>query len=417
MKKRTIFALVFLLVFTLAFGYMSVFGISYGVFDISVVNNIKRGLDLTGGVSTVYEAKETNVENFDDKMDGAVEVFRNRLDSEGYTEATIARQGNDRIRIEIPINESSDITNPEEVIDFIGKPAKLEFRDPEGNVVISGEHIERAQAQRGEGDQYVVSFKLKGEGTTKFAEATSRLIGQSISIYLDDTQISAPTVNAVINNGEGIIEGGFTYDTSRQLAVQIESGALPIELTEIEVRSISATLGEDALSKGIFAGVIGIVAVMLFMVVVYRIQGLVAGLSLIIYMLITLFCLATIPGVQLSLPGVAGIILGIGMAVDANVVIFERVNEELKAGKTVGTAIEGGFHKAFMSIFDSNVTTLIAAIVLYFFGTGAIKGFAITLGIGIVVSMFTAVVVTKYLLKSLIHLGMHNVNLFTSVKE
>lgn len=417
MKKRSILILVFAVVFVLAFGFLSIFGINYGIYDISVVDNIKLGLDLTGGVSTVYEAKDTNVENLDDKMDGAVEVFRNRLDKEGYTEATVVRQGEARIRVEIPINESTEITNPEEVIAFLGKPAKLEFKDPEGNVIMQGSDIENAQAQRGEGDSYVVSFKLTGDGTTKFAEATTRLIGQRISIYLDDVAISEPTVNTAITGGSGIIEGGFTEDTSRQLAVQIESGALPIELDEIEVRSISATLGEGALEKGILAGIVGLIAVILFLIVVYRLQGVVAGLALMIYMLLMFFCLATISGVQLSLPGVAGIILSIGMAVDANVIIFERMKEELNAGKAIDTAINAGFSKAMLSILDSNVTTLIAAIVLYLFGTGTIKGFAITLSIGIVLSMLTAVVITKYLLKAMVGLGFTKPTLYASIKE
>lgn len=417
MKKRTIIALVFLIVFVIAFGYLSIYGVSYGIYDISVVNNIQRGLDLTGGVSTVYEAKDSNVENLDDKMDGAVEVFRNRLDKEGYTEATVVRQGENRIRVEIPINESTEITNPEEVIEFLGKPAKLEFKDPSGNVIMAGADIENAQAQRGEGDQYVVYFKLTGDGTTKFGEATSKLIGQTISIYLDDVAISEPKVNTAITGGSGVIEGGFTADSARQLAVQIESGALPIELQELEVRSISATLGEDALKNGVVAGIIGLVAVMIFMVVVYRLQGVVASMALVIYMLLMLFCLATIKGVQLSLPGVAGIILSIGMAVDANVIIFERMKEELLSGKTIDTSIKAGFRKAMLSIMDSNVTTLIAAVVLYLFGTGPIKGFAITLSIGIVLSMITAVVVTKYLLKALVSLGLTKPSLYANIKE
>lgn len=417
MKTKTILALVFLTVFVIAFGYLSIFGVSVGVYDVSVVDNIQRGLDLTGGVSTVYEAKDSNVDNLDDKMDGAVEVFRNRLDKEGYTEATVVRQGEDRIRVEIPINESTEITNPEEVIAFLGKPAKLEFKDPDGNVIMEGKDIETAQAQRGEGDQYVVYFKLTGDGTTKFAEATSRLIGQNISINLDDVEISAPTVNTAITGGEGIVEGSFTAESARQLAVQIESGALPIELEEIEVRSISATLGEDALKNSIIAGIIGLIAVIIFMIIVYRLQGVVASMALTIYILLMLFCLATIKGVQLSLPGVAGMILSIGMAVDANVIIFERMKEELNSGKTIDTSIKSGFDKAMLSILDSNVTTLIAAVVLYFFGTGPIKGFAITLSIGIVLSMITAVVVTKYLLKACVLLGFTKPTLYTNIKE
>lgn len=416
MKNRAIFALILLSVFILVFGYISIFGISVGVYDVSVVKNIQQGLDLTGGVSAVFEAVDTKVDGFEDKMDGAVAVFRNRLDQEGYTEATVTRQGSNQIRVEIPINESSEIQDPEQVIDFIGSPAKLEFKDPAGEVIVSGEQIASAKAQRTEGDQYVVAFKLKGDGADKFAQATAANIGKNIGIFLDGNEISSPKVNSVISGGEGVIEGGFTVDSARQLAIQIESGALPIEMKTIEVRSISGTLGEDALSKSVMAGIIGLVAVMIFMIVVYRVPGVMSDISLIIYLLINLFCLATIPGVQLSLPGIAGIILSIGMAVDANVIIFERIKDELKAGHTVENSIEVGFQRAFSSILDSNVTTLIAAGVLYFFGTGAIKGFAITLAIGVVVSMFTTIVVTKFLLRILIKLGVVNPSLYTNMK-
>ncbi len=417
MKTRYGLALAFILVFIGVFGFVSIAGFSVDVYDISVVDNIQQGLDLTGGVSVVYESASSDVENYDDKMDGAVAVFRNRLDSEGYTEATVVRQGDDRIRVEIPINSSSAITNPEEMISFLGTPAQIEFREPTGEVVVEGTDIEKAEAQVGDGDTYVVAFDLTSEGGDKFAEATGRLVGQSISIYLDDSVISEPTVNSVIAGGSGVIEGDFTADEARQLAIQIESGALPIDLNEIEVRSVSATLGEDALSSSIIAGIIGLALVIVFMIVVYRMQGIMASISLAIYVLLMLFCLATISGVQLSLPGVAGIILSIGMAVDANIIIFERMNEELRLDKSIQACVSTGYSKALLSIMDSNITTLIAAIVLYIFGTGPIQGFAITLSIGIVLSMITAIVVTKFIMKIFIGLGCTNPKLYTSIKE
>ena len=339
-------------------------------------------------------------------------VFRNRLDAKGFTEATIVRQGTDRIRVEIPINETSDTTDPNEISMFIGKPAKLELIDPNGNVIIEGKDIVSAQLQFNENEP-VVGFKLQPEGAKAFAEATTEFQGQVITIELDGQVISAPTVNTPILAGEGIIEGGFTQDSARDLALQIESGALPIELEEIEVRSISASLGVDALSKSILAGAIGIAVLLLFMLIYYRLPGLVANMALIVYMLIVLILIATIPGVQLTLPGIAGIILGIGMAVDANVIIFERFKEELRTGKTLRSSLNSGFSKAFSAIIDANITTVIAAIVLMIFGTGPIKGFAYTLTIGIVTSMFTALVVTRLLLKLIMGLNIKNKKFYT----
>lgn len=411
MRKKSILKLSTILVLIALIGYVALNGFAVGIYDVnSLPSIVKQGLDLTGGVSIVYQAKNTDIDDFDTKMDSAVTVFRNRLDSKGFTEATIVRQGTDRIRVEIPINDTSEITDPNEISKFIGTPAVLEYHDPDGNVILEGSDIENAYSTYQNG-QYVVIFQMNDEGANKLSEATANLIGKTIDIQLDGVTIESATVESVLSKNSQI-SGSFTAESSKNLALQLQSGALPLNLTEIEARSISATLGEDALQTSITAGIIGIITILVFMLLIYRVCGLAADIALTIYMLIVLFAVATIQGVQLTLPGIAGLILGVGMAVDANVIIFERFKEELRNGKKLRSALDAGFSRAYVTIIDSNITTVIASLVLYFFGTGPIKGFAITLLIGIVTSFVTAVFVTRYLLKLMIGLGIESNKLF-----
>lgn len=393
-------------------GIFVIRGFDAGIYELRPLRGIQQGLDITGGVYTVYEAADPGQEDFESKMQDALLVLRERLDQRGFTEATITRQGNERIRVEIPINESSEITDPTEVSQFIGTPAQLDFRDPNGNVIMEGADIERAYRTL-YNSKPVVAFSLTPDGTSKFAAATQEFVGQSIGIYLDGEQISAPTVNSAILNGEGIIESpDFTEETAQDLALQIESGALPLVLNEIEVRTISATLGVGALENSVLAGIVGMSILFIYMLIFYRLPGLVADSGLLVYTFLVLLLLATVPGVQLTLPGIAGIVLGIGMAVDANVIIFERFKEEYRTGKSLRTAYKAGADKAFVTILDSNITTLICAIVLAVFGTGQIKSFAYTLIISIVVSMFAAVVVSNGLMRLFINAGAKNPNLY-----
>jgi preprotein translocase subunit SecD len=388
-------------------------GFSVGIYEVKPLNGIQQGLDLTGGVYTVYQATDTSVDNFDEKMDGAMLVLRDRLDAKGFTEATVTKQGTDRIRVEIPINSTSEIQDPNEVAEFIGTPAKLEFVDPNGNTVLEGSDIASAQAgQNPQTLEYVVSFELTQAGAEKFAAATEEFLKQTISITIDGETISAPKVDSIIADGKGQITGNFTAESAQDLAMQIESGALPLDLQEIEVRSISATLGAGALQNSIMAGLIGLAILFAFILIYYRLPGLVACMALVAYVCFVLLLLGSVPGVQLTLPGIAGIILGIGMAVDANVIIFERFKEEFRSGKTLRTSFNGGFQKAFVTILDSNVTTLICAIVLAAFGTGTLKSFAYTLIISIVVSMISALAITRGILKMFINLNIKNPNVF-----
>lgn len=409
MKVRNWIKLLVVVVLVALISYLAINGAQIGntKYSIKPVGKaITLGLDLQGGISTVYVAKDTDVDNFDGLMDSTVSVLRNRLTSAGYTEATIARQGSDAIRIEIP-----DVDDPQEVVEIIGTPAHLEFRDPSGNVIIEGANIEACGVVKNEDTQlWCVSFKLDSEGTKAFAEGTQANIGSTISIYLDDEEISSPSVNEAIPGGEGIITFGSTmseeesYNEAVELALLINSGALPLDIEESETRAISATLGSEAIDGAIVAGIVGLALVALFMIVFYRLPGLAASIALCIYTLAVFYILAIIKA-QLTLQGIAGILLGIGIAVDANVIIFERFREEYKAGRTLMNALKFGYKNALSSILDSNVTTIIASVVLLVFGTGSIKGFASTLLIGVLVSFVTAIFITRWLTKCMIKLG------------
>ncbi len=413
MKKRSVIGIIVTFVVIILLCFVVINGFDVGVYEIRPLNGIQQGLDLTGGVYTVYQAADTSVDDFDEKMDGAMLVLRDRLDAKGFTEATVTRQGTDRIRVEIPINSTSEMQDPNEVAEFIGTPAKLEFVDPNGETILEGGDIQKAETvQNSQTLEYAVSFELTQEGAEKFAEATQEFLNQTIAITIDGETISAPTVNSVIANGRGEITGDFTMEEAQDLAMQIESGALPLDLQEIEVRSISATLGEGALQNSIFAGIVGLVILFAFILIYYRLPGLTACMALIVYIMFVLLLLGSVPGVQLTLPGIAGIILGIGMAVDANVIIFERFKEEFRSGKTLRTSFNGGFQKAFITILDSNITTLICAVVLAVFGTGTLKSFAYTLIISIIVSMISALLITRGILKMFINLNIKNPNVF-----
>jgi len=409
MKTKSLVTLCVTILLVVLVGVLAINGAQVGKYILKPVGQaISLGLDLRGGIYAVYLG-DTTAENFDMQMDATVTIMRNRLTSAGYTEANITRQGSDRIRIEIP-----DVEDPNEILEIVGTPAHLEFLDPEGNVIMEGKDIENAVPMIDSSDNsYYVYFELGEEGKAAFAEATTNHIGEAISIVLDDTVISAPTVQSPITEGSGQISGQFTQQEVINLANLIMSGALPLDIQLIEASAVSATLGVEALDTSVLAGIIGVIIIMLFMIAVYRLPGLMADIALCIYMLIVFYALALVPGVQLTLPGIAGIVLGIGMAVDGNVIIFERFREELKGGRSVKMAVQRGYKNALSSIIDSNVTTIIAAVVLMYFGTGSIKGFAITLLIGVVTAMISSIFVTRFLLNKVTDLGIKNTKLYT----
>lgn len=408
MKNKRILYLVLIFSFILGISlvsYVALKGLSlWGPYEIPPIGQqVRQGLDLKGGLYVVYEAKmEPGEPDKEDKISGAIRVIRNRLDKEGQHEATIAKQGENRIQVEIP-----GIKNPRELAEILAKPAVLEFEGPEGDIIITGKDIKSAKPAYGEGHTPVVDFELHAEGTKKFADATTEYKGQIIRILLDKNPISEPRVKTAIVGGKGIIDGMKDIEEAKRLANLIESGALPVNLEQAETRTIGATLGVNALYRAIQAGIIGVVGVLLFMLIFYRLPGLVADLALTVYMLILMTVIVSAK-VTLTLPGIAGIILSVGMAVDANVIIFERIKEEIRSGKTLNSSVDSGFSKAFRAILDSNITTLIAAVVLLYFGTGPIQGFAKTLIIGILASMFTAISFTRFILKLVMGLNIKN---------
>ncbi len=408
-RIRAVISLVAIVVVVAVCAYLGLFGFGKG----TMINYLKPwgdaislGLDLRGGVYTVYQAEDNGDPDFDTKMESTVSILTSRLTRQGFTEATVTRQGSDRIRVEIP-----NVSDPNQILTIIGTPAQLYFVDEDGNNLMEGSMVKNAQAAQDQDGKPCIAFELTDEGAKIFAEATAANLGKTISITLDGETISRATVNTVIAGGKGEITGNFTADEAKNLATLILSGALPLNLTQLEVSAISATRGVEALDRAIQAGVIGVILVMLFMLFRYRLCGLVADIALTIYIMIVVLLLA-LTGAQLTLPGVAGIILGIGMAVDANVVIFERIREEVKVGRPIGSAVRKGFSNALSAIIDSNVTTIIAAVVLYAFGTGSVRGFALTLGIGVATSLFTAVFVTHKLLDIFADMGIKNQKLY-----
>ena len=418
-KTKSILALMIVLVLTIAVGVVGVTGVSMGAYRLkgwmptadaaNWPDALALGLDLRGGVYVEYSAAvpEESEADFGTLMEGTIAVIQQRLTDKGYAESTVQRVGNDGIRVEIP-----DVTDPAAVLELIGNPAKLEFKTPDGNVFMEGSMVETASYFYDQGD-HQVAFKLSSEGAKIFADVTAANVGNSLSIYLDDELLIAPTVESAITGGSGVINGMGTAEYAQTVAAQIQSGALPLVLTQQKVDTVSATLGDHALSTSVTAAVIGIALVMLLMILRYRLNGVVASWALCIYIILLFLLLAVLSGIQLTLPGLAGIVLGIGMAVDANVIIFERFNEEVRNGRPLKAAVRAGFKNAMSAVLDANVTTLIASVVLLIYGTGSIQGFAKTLLLGVVISMFTAIVVTRFLMRHVINL-VANEKLFTS---
>lgn len=423
-RTKSIIALTIAAVLTIFFGIVGVTGMNLtpnGLYKLKSwlpttnaenwPDSLALGLDLRGGVYVEYScaAPEGSEADFGTLLSGTIRVIQERLTDKGYAEATVQQIGTDGIRVEIP-----DVTDPSAVLDLIGSTAKLEFKDPEGNTFMDGSMVKTAVYQFNEGD-HQVAFTLTDEGAKIFADMTSNNIGKTLGIYLDGEELLAPTVQNAITTGSGVITQMQSAEYAQTVAAQIQSGALPMELTQQKVDTVSATLGTDALSTSVLAAVIGLVLIMALMIFRYRLNGVVASWALCDYVIILFFLLAVIPGIQLTLPGLAGIVLGIGMAVDANVIIFERFNEELRAGRGIRTALRTGFKNAMSAVLDANVTTLIAAIVLMFFGTGSIQGFAKTLLLGVVVSMLSAVVITRFLMKNIINLGVKDKRMFAKL--
>jgi len=355
---------------------------------------INLGLDLQGGSHVILECVDTpNAPVDNDAVIRVLEIIRSRIDQLGVSEPVIQRQGTRRILVQLP-----GVENPEAAVEIIGKTALLEFKDEAGVTQLTGAHLLDAKTNFDQFSRPIVLIEFDKIGAKEFGEATKSNVRKVLAITLDGKEISTPVVQEPILDGRAQITGKFTVESAKHLAILLRAGALPVQVEILENRSVGPTLGRDSISKGIKAGTIGLILVLVFMLIYYKGFGLVADFALVICMLLILGALAGIKA-TLTLPGIAGIILTIGMAVDANILIFERIKEELKLDKTFRASIDAGFSKAFRTIFDANVTTLIAALALFYFGSGPIKGFAVTLSIGILASMFTAIVVTKIILE------------------
>ena len=405
-QKSTI-KVVIMIVILLLLSFTALNGFEIAGYRVLPIKSaINLGLDLQGGVSVLLEAKPKAGEKVtDEKMNGAVEVIRGRVDQLGVAEPLITRQGKTRILVELP-----GIDDSQRALELIGKTASLQFIGPDGKVILTGNNVRDAKAVYGGQNEPLVSLKFDSDGAKKFEKATREFLGKQIAIKLDEQIISAPTVQDVIPNGEAVITNLPDIEKAGELATLIRAGALPVDLEQLQIMSLGPTLGADSLTKSVKAGILGIALIILYMIIYYRVPGLVAGFSLIIYVILVLLVFVAI-GATLTLPGIAGFILSIGIAVDANVLIFERLKEELENGKTLRAAIDSGFHRAITTILDSNITTIIAAVVLLYLGTGPVRGFAVTLIIGILVSFLTAVFITRILLVNLV-----NAKIFTNKK-
>lgn len=416
-KNTVIFLLILAIVAGAAF--VAINGVKIGNYEvIKAKDSMELGLDLAGGIYVVLEAKtDATGEELQRLMEQSKAIINERVNGLGVSEPNISIEGKNRIRVEL-----AGIDNPQEAIDLIGKTAQLQFIDPEGKVVVTGKHVVGSEVQYNENElgqqNIVVSLEFNKEGASSFAEATGRLAKETawedkiISIVLDDQIISAPAVNSEITDGKAVIEGGFDLESADNLATLIRAGALPVEMEELQTSVIGPTLGLEAYERSIKAGAIALLIIFAYIIIIYRVPGFIASIGLIIYTLIVVFTMISLK-VKLTLPGIAGLVLSIGMAVDANVLIFERIKEEIRIGKTVRTAVEGGYRRALTSVLDANITTLIAGGVLYYFGIGPIKGFGVTLIIGILASMLTAVVISKYLLKLIVSItGGKNTKLY-----
>lgn len=402
---------------------------------IKGANEIRTGIDIRGGISAIMVPDYpdgTEGRNVAQDLASARSIMELRLDAQGIFDKTITVDAtNNRLIIDIPWAQNETNFDPRAALDELGSTGRLTFREVSdsdarlpleeipatGDVILDGDDLKTASyAQHPDTGKYIVTLELEDSGIQKFAEATGRLVGHYIGIFMDDECISAPLVKTQINTSNFYIEGDFTIEEAKALSDKIRFGALPVSLKPVSVDSISAQLGQGALDIAIKAGIVAFILICLFMIVYYRMPGFLASLALSALVALQILFLAN-TGISVTLPGIGGIILSMGMGVDANVIIFERIKEELRAGKTVRASIDSGFKRAFVAILDSNITTIIVAVVLYILGTGSIKGFGVTLGLGVILSFLTAVSISRALLTSATAFGFARNKKFYGVKE
>lgn len=368
-----------------------------------LAQSIKQGLDLQGGTHIVLEAEDAGENKVtDDAVERARQILERRINEMGLAEPLIQREGKKRIIIELP-----GVKDPDQAIKTIGKTAVMEFKDENGTVHLTGNDLKDAKEQIGQNKQFMVAIEFTDEGAKKFADLTTMNVGRHIGIYLDGEQLTNPVVNEPITGGKAVITGSRTLDEAKNLAILLRSGALPVKVNVLEVRTVGPTLGQDSKDKSVTAFAVGIGLIVAFMLVLYRVSGFVATTALLIYVLLLLAVLHFLQA-TLTLPGIAGIILSMGVAVDANILIFERFKEEVQVGKTLRMSMESGFRRALATIVDANMSVMITAAILFVLGSGPVRGFAVTLGLGVAISMVTAVFVSRYLLRMLIECNLTN---------
>ncbi|MBQ7712825.1 MAG: SecD/SecF family protein translocase subunit [Clostridia bacterium] len=430
-KAIVVFAILGVLILMGAiFAFVSLDNGELGVYDYKAFpRTISLGLDMKGGVYAVFEANTADRDdNFSSRMDGTVEQLSKMLYDKGYTEATVGKVGEDRIRVEVP-----DVSDPETLFTLIGTPSSLEFRTEgkddtftDDGLWVTGKDLANAYVSVNEDNEYVIALQFDAEGTKKFAEATTELNGKALNIWINGDLVMGPTVNSVISDGRAIItssEWAQSYTTANEYVTKLLAGAFDVELKLVESREISATLGDNALSTSLIIGAIAIAIIILLLILLYRMLGVASGIALIYYIITYVFILSVFPWVQLTLAGIAGVLISIGMAVDANVIIFSRIKDEYRSGTgdiSIQTAVTSGFKKSISAIMDGNVTTLLGCLVMYLLGTSAIKSFALTLAIGILISIFTALVVTRLLVNGFLTFNRENpklYNLYNKFKE
>lgn len=376
------------------FAYIGAFGLNVGDYRIfSFGEKINKGLDLQGGASVLEEIQPKSGQKItNDLLEQTKQLISMRVNKLGVSETSVTIEGGKRIRIDMPGKFDT-----KDIIDSIGKTGTLTFKDPSGNVILTGSDVKKATGYLDQNGQPTIGLTLNASGKKKFADATQKFYGQQIAIYMDNDMLTNPRVDAVITDGSAVITGSKDLQEAQYQASIINAGALPVPVKVVTISIVGPTIGSKGIDLSLLAGKVGIGLVLLFMLLYYRVPGLIADIALVFYVVILLFAF-DISGVTLTLPGIAGFLLTVGMAVDANVLIFERMKEELKSGKSIRSSIDSGFHRAMSSVVDSNLTTIIAGIVLYILGTGSIKGFAFTLVVGVILSMLTAVIVSKHLI-------------------
>lgn len=429
MKKDNVIKLIISIVLIVVIAYLSIFGLKIG--DKTIIKSIKEiktGLDISGGVTIVYQANaDDGTEISQEDLKKSETVIKKRLEAKNIFDYIVRSDvSTSQIYVEIPADTDDTSKDPLSAVEGLDKTAKIEFRDLDGNVLLAGDDIKSAKYSEDPIDNtglpspHVV-LTFSDEGTKKFAEATANLVGKTLSIYLDDEEITAPVVNEKIESSTAIITMGTgTYSEKKtqaeEYAMLIDSGTLPFNLSVVSKEYVGPYVGQKALEVSIEAGIVALIIICLVMIVCYRLPGVVSSIALIAYVAIVLLIMSS-TGISLTLPGIAGLILSAGMAVDANVIIFERFKEELRNKLSPTKAFEKSFKAAMAAVVDGNVTTFAVAILLYIFGTGPVKGFGIVLAVGVVVSLFTAVVVTKFILKQILPLGAKHVSLFGIKKE